>query len=155
MEKAAIFDRCADTGIVLQHTLAGADILMSNFGVAHLALWQSNCFARGFDAGMRPVACKFINIGSTRQGDGVALFARIDAPAIHNNQNERAWSPGRGCTHALFLLPLKSISLYCSFIVSRTGRRKGVMQFFASSRDLAGASPATTLAQGRVRLGRA
>src|SRR6266446_24465 len=70
-EKAAIFDRCANTGIVLQHTLAGADILMSNFGVAHLALRQSNRFARGFDAGMRPVACEFINVGSSRQGDGV------------------------------------------------------------------------------------
>src|SRR5579859_6603368 len=109
---------------------------MSNFGVAHLALWQSNCLARGFDAGMRPVACEFINIGSSRQGDGVALFARIDAPAIHNNQNERAWSPGRGCTHALFLLHLKSISVCCSFIVSRTVGRKGVMDKSQAVRSL-------------------
>src|SRR5712691_6207619 len=48
---------------------------------------------------MRPLLCNLINVGCMRQGDGVALFAWIDAPAIHNDQDKRMWSPGRCCTH--------------------------------------------------------
>ena len=45
LEEAAVFNRLADTGIVLQDALARTDILMAHFRVPHLAFWQAHRWA--------------------------------------------------------------------------------------------------------------
>ena len=39
LEETAVFNRLADTGIVLQDALPRADILMAHFRIPHLAFW--------------------------------------------------------------------------------------------------------------------
>ncbi len=106
LEKRAIFNGFVHTGIVLQHALARPDILMSDLGVAHLSLRQTHRLPGGFHCRVRPLACQLIDVGCPRQRNGIALFTRIDAPTVHNDQHKRARTPGGCCTHIFSLLHL-------------------------------------------------
>src|SRR5579875_2804916 len=102
VEEGAIADRLANARVILQHALTGSDILVTNLRVAHLPLWQTHRFARGLDSRVGPLASQSIQIRGASQRYGVSLFAWVDAPAIHNDQNKGARSPRRCCTHASY-----------------------------------------------------
>ena len=84
-EEGTIANGLVHAGIVLQDALACANILVPNLRVAHLAFRQANRLSRGFNGCMRPFACQPVNVGCTCQGNSVALFTWINAPAVHNN----------------------------------------------------------------------
>ncbi len=44
VKKAAVFDRFGDAGEFLVHDAAGADVQVAYFGVAHLAVGQTDIF---------------------------------------------------------------------------------------------------------------
>src|SRR5579859_2012096 len=80
----------ADTGKLLQHALARADVEMPDLRVAHLALGQANRRTGGGDLGVRPLPLDGVQVRLAREGDGVGVGARVDSVAIHHNQCEWA-----------------------------------------------------------------
>src|SRR5579875_4678 len=102
VEERAIADRLGDAREVLQHALTGPDILVPDLRITHLPLRQTHCFARGFYRCVGPLALQSVQVGGACQRNGVSLFAWVDAPAIHNDQNKGARSPRRCCTHASY-----------------------------------------------------
>src|SRR5450755_888759 len=99
LEKSPVLNRLAHTGIVLEDAFTRTDILMAYLRITHLALGQADRQAGRFDRCMRPGLCQLVDIWRARQGDGIALFPRIDAPTIHNDQDEGPGPLGRYCTH--------------------------------------------------------
>src|SRR5947209_4130814 len=99
LEEGAIANGFADTSVVLQHTLACPNILVSHFRVAHLTFRQPHSFTRGFDRSMRPLLCDLVDVRCMCEGNGIAFFARIDAPAVHDDQYERMRSFCWRCIH--------------------------------------------------------
>src|SRR5436305_15083313 len=90
MEETAISNGLADACIVLQYTFTRADILMSYFRIAHLALRQTDRLTGSFHSGMRPFARNLIQMRCAREGNCIAFLARINSPAVHDNQDKRA-----------------------------------------------------------------
>src|SRR5579859_325509 len=90
LEERAIMDRRGDTGKLLKHALARADVQMAHFRVAHLAFGQTHCRATGGKPGMGIGARELVDMGSLRQRDGIGVRAGVDAPAVHHDQHQRS-----------------------------------------------------------------
>jgi len=85
--KTAILDGQVDARQVLGDHPSGADIHVTHFGIAHLALGQAHRIARGFQQGMRPFLEQPGVIGRGGRGDGI-VFGVIGpvAPAVENTK---------------------------------------------------------------------
>src|SRR5215470_19472442 len=83
-------DRLTDARQILHDHAAGADVEMSDLGIAHLPLGQADIAARGAQEGMRsrrPQAIEARGLGLT---DGVVRLLLAPAPAIQYDKHNGA-----------------------------------------------------------------
>src|SRR5437016_14541330 len=89
-------DGFVDSREVLENDAPGAEIQMADFGIAHLAVGKSDIGAARAKFAARIIAIKLILKRRVREERGVAIFfclafaARINAPAVANDQHYRA-----------------------------------------------------------------
>ena len=62
---------------------------MSNFGIAHLSVGQTDPFALGMDQGVRPCGQQLTPVGDICQRDGVVGGFLAVTPAIKDQQYDR------------------------------------------------------------------
>ncbi len=77
-----------DAGQLLIDHAARADVRVSDFAVAHLPVRKAHVHAGGADCGIG-IGGKMRSRFEGRRAHRVALFARIDAESVHDNQNQR------------------------------------------------------------------
>src|SRR3954470_1404384 len=88
-------NRLVDAGEVLHNDAAGAEIQMTDFGVAHLTIGKSDIGAARAEFAARVIAVKLIMKRRTREHGGVAVFLRlglaagIDPPTVANHKQNR------------------------------------------------------------------
>ena len=85
----AVGDRLADARQVLHHDAAGADVEMSDLGIAHLPLRQADIRARRAQEGVRAGVPQAVEGGGARLADGVVGRVLPPAPAVQNHQHHR------------------------------------------------------------------
>ena len=82
----AALDRFVDQLGALRIDLPAAERVMSDFGVAHIAVGRkSDSSAAGFDRRMRPFGHQFVQLGFIRVQNGIAHVFLGPADAVHNN----------------------------------------------------------------------
>ena len=82
-------DRRVDAGQILQHETAGADVEMSDLGIAHLPLRQANILARSSQQGVRAGRPQLVEAGSARLANSVVSRLFAPTPAIKHDQHYR------------------------------------------------------------------
>ena len=80
----AAFDICVYAGKILKHNSACAKIEVPDFGVPHLAIAETDCFAAGFEQGVRVVLFQLVKVGRALEFYGVAELAFALAKAVKN-----------------------------------------------------------------------
>lgn len=85
----ALFDGLVDTDDVLPDDTAGANVQMTDFGVAHQALRKTDSQRGGFELGETGGALgEMVHDGGLGGGNGVAILGRLvrgDAPAVNHD----------------------------------------------------------------------
>ena len=95
--QAAIFDGDVDARQILRHDAAGADIHVTDFGIAHLALGQAHGIAAGFQQGMRTGGQEPGVVGCGTLGDGIVRGGvGAPAPAVENAEQSGAFADHGG-----------------------------------------------------------
>jgi len=79
----------ANAGQVLHHQTAGADIEMSDLGIAHLSFRQANILARSSQQGVRAGRPQLVEAGSARLANSVVSRLFAPTPAIKHDQHYR------------------------------------------------------------------
>ena len=92
LEEVPGLDVPGDTGQVLEHHTACADVGVAHLAVAHLPLGQTHVQTGGLQAAAGAVPEDPVQIGLGGVGDGVARPRRGQAKAVHNDK-------GRWCFH--------------------------------------------------------
>jgi hypothetical protein len=88
-------------GEVLIYHTTGTEIKVADFAVAHLAVGQADVFTAGADGAARVGGVEVIVERGLRQqrgvaiGGGLSFTARVDAPAVADDENYRFF--GHGC----------------------------------------------------------
>ena len=83
-------DRGADARQILHHHAAGADIEMADFGIAHLAVGQADVLAGGVQKAVRQALPQPVEGRRLGLADGVVRRVLAPAPAVQNDQHNRA-----------------------------------------------------------------
>ena len=99
-EELAVPDALVDAREVLVDDAAGAHVHVADLGVAHLAGGQADGFARRDQLRVRIALEQLVVDGRARQRDGVVLAFGADAPAVEDDQDERAGRVGPSVTRA-------------------------------------------------------
>src|SRR5271156_3434353 len=82
-------NRICDARQVLHHDAAGADIEMSDLGIAHLAVRQADVLAGSVQECVRPVLPQPVEGRRLGLTDGVVGCLLAPAPAVENNEHDR------------------------------------------------------------------
>ena len=90
LEEAAVLDGEADAREVLVDDTAGADVEVADLGVAHLARRQSHGRAGGVEHAVRVLRQQPVEDRRAGEAHGVVRARRGDAPAVHDDQDDRA-----------------------------------------------------------------
>src|SRR5262249_59754390 len=85
----AASDRRVDAGQILQHETAGADVEMSDLGIAHLPRWQADVLARRMQEAVRAGRPQVVEARSPRLADGVIGRLLAPAPTVEYDQHHR------------------------------------------------------------------
>ena len=85
----AVGDGLADARQVLHHHTAGADVEMSDLGVAHLPLRQADILARREEEGVGAGVPQTVERRGARQVHGVVGRVLPPAPAVQDHQHHR------------------------------------------------------------------
>ena len=85
----AVGDGLADARQVLHHDTAGADVEMSDLGVAHLPLRQADIPARREEEGVGAGVPQTVEGGGARLAHGVVGRVLPPAPAVQDHQHHR------------------------------------------------------------------
>ena len=88
-EEFAVGDQAVDAGDVHLHNAPGADVQVTHFAVAHLAIGQADEVIGGVQQGVGILPQQLVVRRLARQRDGVIFDLRSIAPAIQNGQNNR------------------------------------------------------------------
>ncbi len=88
-EESTLFNFNIQTGKVLIHDAARAQVDVTHFGVAHLAIGQANFQARRINQGMRTFCPQRIHYRGFSTKNGVILAVFAIAVAIQNHQYHR------------------------------------------------------------------
>ena len=85
-EEIAVLDSLGNTGQRLIDDTASTDIGMTNLGVTHLTIRQTNMLARSKDLSVRELCLQTINYRSLCDIDGIVWIIWVTITiAIHNN----------------------------------------------------------------------
>ena len=91
----AVLDGVVHPAEILENHAARAQIQVTHFGIAHLAVRQANIFPGGAQQAMGIVGKQVISKGCISQNSGVTVLfrdirtQRIAAPAVANHKNDR------------------------------------------------------------------
>ncbi|MNV42342.1 hypothetical protein D3C71_1340130 [compost metagenome] len=88
-EESPFFNFNVQTGQVLINNTTRAQVDVSNFGVAHLTVWQANFQARSVNQGMRAFGPQCIHDRGFSVENGVILAVFAIAITIQNHQYHR------------------------------------------------------------------
>ena len=86
-KKPALGNLLGDFRQNLEHHAAGADIGMTDLGVAHLPGRQTDVQAGGLQLGVGVSGKKGVQVWFLRLGDGIARCGRGNAVAVHDDEN--------------------------------------------------------------------
>jgi hypothetical protein len=86
VKEIAITDLFGHASQFLVHHATGTNVDVTHFGVAHLAIWQTDIHARGRDQGVGIGGTQGVEIRGLGGGDGIELFLGAVAPTIHDDQ---------------------------------------------------------------------
>ncbi len=86
----AVLDRLVDARQILEHDPAGAEIHMSDLGIAHLALRQPDGMGRGVEERMRAARHQPIPDGRAGLAERVVLALLPVAPAVQDAEHDGA-----------------------------------------------------------------
>ena len=92
--QAAVADGGVDAHQFLHDHPAGAEIGVSDLGIAHLAGGQADRQARGQQLGMGMACQQVVPVGGLGQFDGVVGALGPQAPAVEDAQQQRAGAVG-------------------------------------------------------------
>ena len=91
LEERAILDCLGDARKLLIDDAAGADIGMTNLGVAHLSIRQADEFAGSLQLRVRIFFEQAVNDRCLSNSDGIVRILHIpDSPAIHDDEGYRS-----------------------------------------------------------------
>src|SRR5262249_61447807 len=85
----AASERRVDARQILQHETAGADVEMSDLGIAHLPRWQADVLARRMQESVRAGRRQVVEVRSPRLTDGVIGRLLWPAPTVECDQRPR------------------------------------------------------------------
>ena len=83
--KTAFFHGFGNTSQFLIYNTACTDIRVANFGVAHLASWQTDVHTGSLNFSVRVFCHQCVDIWSISTVDGIANGGIIDSEAVENH----------------------------------------------------------------------
>ncbi|MND93237.1 hypothetical protein D3C80_854180 [compost metagenome] len=89
LEELAVADRFGDASEVLIHHAAGAEVHVTDFGVAHLAIRKADVHAAARDQAVRHGGPQAVQYGLLRGEDSVGFRAVTVTEAVENHQDQR------------------------------------------------------------------
>ncbi|MNZ59880.1 hypothetical protein D3C78_779330 [compost metagenome] len=89
LEELAVADRFGDASEVLIHHAAGAEVHVTDFGVAHLAIRKADVHAAARDQAVRHGGPQAIQYRLLRRENGVGFGAVTVTEAVENHQDQR------------------------------------------------------------------
>jgi hypothetical protein len=90
-EEAAIGDGSVNAGHVHAHDASRAEIEMAHFGVAHLAVRQTNVVVAGTEESVGVGREEPVVRGLAGERDGVAVSLGAVAPAVEDGEDDGFW----------------------------------------------------------------
>ncbi len=86
LRERAVLDRAVDPGQILIHDAAGPEVQVAHLGVSHLPAREAHGLPPRDEGRVRARAHERVHHGRARHEDGVPFRARIETPAVEDDQ---------------------------------------------------------------------